>query len=88
MPIPEKPLLSPKQVAKLLGVSINTAKGLPIPFFAIGATRRYRPEDVEDYLDSVHEKPSSKNRNHPSYRHPQESAYSDTLEKAKRLGII
>lgn len=41
--------MSLKQVAAHFGVSINTAKTLPIPFTKIGRQRRYHPTLVKQY---------------------------------------
>lgn len=50
-------MLKPKEVAQWLGVHVNTVKRLSdrgdLPFFRIGTRgdRRYRPSDIESYLD-------------------------------------
>jgi excisionase family DNA binding protein len=47
------PLLSPKRVAELLGVSEKTVSRLKLPVVRIGNQRRYRQEDVDAHI-SLH----------------------------------
>lgn len=42
-------LLTPKEVAAYLQISVKTLKRLPIPFTKIGRQKRYHPELVEKY---------------------------------------
>lgn len=46
---PSDPLMSLKEVAEHFGVSVSTAKKLPIPFTRIGKQRRYPVRLVEKY---------------------------------------
>jgi len=54
-------MLKPKEVAAWLGVHVNTVKRMgergELPFYRIGrrGDRRYRPEDVEEYLERISE---------------------------------
>lgn len=56
--VSEKPLLGPHELASYLGVPVKTLyqwryKGLGPPGLRIGRHVRYRPEDVEAWLDRV-----------------------------------
>ena len=53
-----RPLLTREQTAEILGVRIQTLgkwaceKSQPLPVVHIGRSVRYRPEDVEKYIES------------------------------------
>lgn len=46
-----RPLLTIDALAALLAVDRKTVYRLPIPYVVIGTRRRFRPEEVEAYLD-------------------------------------
>lgn len=46
-----EPFLSRLEVARWLGISVDTVKGLPIPVTRVGRQWRYRRSDVELYLE-------------------------------------
>ena len=46
-----RPLLTIDALAALLAVDRKTVYRLPIPYVVIGTRRRFRPEDVDAYLD-------------------------------------
>lgn len=51
-------LLKIDGVAQFLDVTRRTVYELPIPYTVVGARRRYRPEDVEAYLEARREEPA------------------------------
>jgi len=48
---PPRPLLTIDGLARLLAVDRKTVYQLPIPYVVVGARRRFRPEDVDAYLE-------------------------------------
>jgi excisionase family DNA binding protein len=46
------PLLTVPQLAAVLGVHRVTVYRLAIPYVLVGSRRRYRPEDVDAYLEA------------------------------------
>ena len=53
--VTEEGMLRPREVARMLSLNVNTVKRIPpteLPFYRIGTRgdRRYRPEDIEQYL--------------------------------------
>ena len=45
-------LLTVSRLAELLDVERKTIYRLPIPYVLVGSRRRYRPEDVDAYLEA------------------------------------
>jgi excisionase family DNA binding protein len=46
-----RPLLTIDALSALLAVDRKTVYRLPIPYVVVGSRRRFRPEDVERYLE-------------------------------------
>lgn len=53
------PLLTVQRLATLLDVERKTVYRLEIPFVRVGTRRRYRPEDVDAYLQAGRQVPAS-----------------------------
>jgi excisionase family DNA binding protein len=51
-------LLTVARLAELLSVERKTIYRLDIPFVRVGTRRRYRPEDVDAYLEARREEPA------------------------------
>ena len=47
-----KPLLTVSELASLLGVTRGHVYRLAIPYVMVGDRRRFRPEDVDEYLEA------------------------------------
>jgi excisionase family DNA binding protein len=50
-PSSARPLLTIAELARLLAVDRKTVYRLPIPYVIVGARRRFRPEDIDAYLE-------------------------------------
>ena len=49
--LPNEPLLTIDGLARLLSVDRKTVYRLPIPYVIVGTRRRFRPADVDAYLE-------------------------------------
>lgn len=52
-------LMTIKEVARALKVSVKTIRRLPLPFTRVGRQRRYRPRIVEKYLERQASRPDA-----------------------------